>query len=146
MIYIKDGKFAGNHLLIDGRIVVNPTEEQWLSAGYSRWEPEEVSEETEKTSVSGTLTEEETDGTEKAKVYSKLKIATLLAKGGKWTAFKNAMAEYVLFEGFTMLEAWETAQNLSEDDASFQAGIQLAKDLGMTDEQVSSGLAECLAE
>lgn len=61
MIYIKDGKFAGNHLLIDGRIVVNPTEEQWLSAGYSRWEPEEVSEETEKTSVSETLTEEETE-------------------------------------------------------------------------------------
>lgn len=56
------------------------------------------------------------------------------------------MAGYVLFEGFTMLEAWETAQSLLEDDASFQAGIQLAKDLGMTDEQVSSGLAECLAE
>ena len=55
MIYIKDGKFAGNHLLVDGRIVVNPTEEQWLSAGYSRWEP--VSEETEKTSVSETFSE-----------------------------------------------------------------------------------------
>lgn len=55
------------------------------------------------------------------------------------------MSEYVLFEGFTLLDAWEIAQSLSEDDASFQAGIQLAKDLGMTDEQVSSGLAECLA-
>lgn len=59
MIYIKDGKFAGNHLLVDGRIVVNPTEEQWLSAGYSRWEP--VSEETEKTSVSETFSETETE-------------------------------------------------------------------------------------
>jgi hypothetical protein len=39
MIYVKDGKFAPNYLVVGGKIVVNPTEEQYLSAGYSVYVP-----------------------------------------------------------------------------------------------------------
>lgn len=53
--------------------------------------------------------DKEEDKEEEVKIYSKLKIATLLAKSGKWTVFKKAMSEFVLFDGFTLLEAWETA-------------------------------------
>ena len=98
MIYVKDGKFAPNYLVVGGRIVVNPTEEQYLSAGYSVYVPQSTS-----------VQEDKEVKEEEVKIFSKLKIATLLAKSGKWTIFKNAMSEYVLFDGFTLLEAWETA-------------------------------------
>ena len=38
--FIKDGKIAGDMVIIDGRQVYNPTEEMLLEAGYAEYTPE----------------------------------------------------------------------------------------------------------
>lgn len=38
--FIKDGKIAGDMVIIDGRQVYNPTEEMLLAAGYTEYTPE----------------------------------------------------------------------------------------------------------
>lgn len=37
--YVKDGKFAPDWLLVDGALVVNPSEEQYLANGYEKYVP-----------------------------------------------------------------------------------------------------------
>lgn len=82
-----------------------------------------------------------------AKQYSKLKLETSLALMGKKQALDAFLDSIEVAPGYTALEAWKSANVLSDNYPKFQEYyVAVLNALGMTKDEGDSLLTLCLAE
>ena len=94
MLWIKDGKiYSGGGIILNGKKYWQPTDEQFIEAGYERYTPPPVPP--------------------APKRYSKLKIIRALGEG--WAAKKAELEAAGLYDLFM------AAQFMAEDDPAFAA-------------------------
>lgn len=81
------------------------------------------------------------DDTEGRRVFSKLKIYSVLRSEGYWPRVKAYLEANDLWDAFVL------AQVVSEQDPQFSDGMAALKaELGLTDEQVEAVLSQCVAD
>lgn len=81
------------------------------------------------------------------RVFSKLKLKGAIAQAGLLSAFKDMLSGMEVATGYSALEAFNDAVNLSEAHPKFADAIAVAKQtLPVTDEQIEAILAASVAD
>ena len=126
----------------DGSVVSNPTAEQLAAEGFYPVPAIPAGKmATSWSLVDGSLVPVLADAPKAARVFSKMKLVAALTKLGYWPQVKS----YIEAQGLTDL--YLAAQVVAEDNDYFVAGLAAVKQtLGLTDEQIESVLANCIAE
>lgn len=79
-------------------------------------------------------------------VYSKLKVYTAIATMGKWPQFEEFLRNTTI-SNINFYAAWQCAQELSDENAAFEAGKQACGEaLGLTQAEVDAILANCVKD
>ena len=137
----------------DGTVVMSPTAETYLAAGWKRIVDEPPAAEPGHTvEVSGwdetadsivriyKQVPDETPET-KARVFSKLKLVAALKEADKWVLVKTWIEERGYYDFYV------AAQNFREDNPLFTEALAAIKGYArMTDEQAEAILSKCIYE
>lgn len=142
---------APDQLVIGERVIVNPTREQYLEAGYKEIinnAPKDVPQGYVAIQVGYDEDDEHLIAkyeiikkTPRPRVFSKYKIIEKAMKMQMWARMKTKLEESGLYDLFL------AAQDFREDNEFFKQGIQMViYTFGMTDDEINEILNECIIE